>query len=51
MVALWENDWIASVALKAAVANSKIVVKQSTDAGAVIKPEEVELFNETAWLY
>jgi hypothetical protein len=48
---LWENDWIASNDLKAALAVSKIVVGSASEMEEVVKPEEVELFNKNAWAY
>lgn len=48
---LWENDWIASNDLKAALAVSKIVVGSASEKKEVVTPEEVELFNKNAWAY
>jgi hypothetical protein len=48
---LWENDWIASADLKAALDVSKILVRNASDSPEVIKPEEVELFTKAAWAY
>ncbi len=47
----WENNWIASNDLKAALAVSKIVVGSASQKEKVVKPEEVELFNKNAWAY
>ena len=48
---LWENAWIASNDLKAALDVSKIVVSSAADAQEVVTPEEVELFKQNAWAY
>lgn len=48
---LWENDWISSIDLKSALAVSKIIVGQVSDAKEVLEPEEVELFKQNAWAY
>lgn len=48
---LWENGWISSKDLKAALEVSKIVVGSVSDAPEVVKPEEVELFKQNAWAY
>jgi len=48
---LWENRWIASDALKAALEVSKIVVGSVSEAQEVVTPEEVELFKQNAWAY
>ena len=48
---LWENAWIASNDLKAALAVPKILVGSASESGEVVKPEEVELFNRNAWTY
>ena len=48
---LWENCWISSAALKAALDVSKIVVGSASEAEEVVKPEEVELFKQNAWAY
>lgn len=50
-IGLWENSWIEIKNLKDALDTSKIVVKPITETEEVIKPEEVELFTEKAWLY
>jgi len=50
-VELWENNWIASENLKEALDTSRIVVKPIVDTEEVIKPEEIELFTQKAWLY
>lgn len=50
-VALWEDAWIANKALKAALNASKIVVGSLADASEVVKPEEVQLFKQNAWIY
>ena len=48
---LWENDWISSGKLVAALDVSKIVVGLAAEKGEVVQLEEVELFNENAWAY
>ncbi len=48
---LWENTWIASGDLKAALDVSKIVVGSASDAEEVVSPEEVALFQQNAWAY
>jgi hypothetical protein len=48
---LWENDWIAYKVLKGALDVSKIVVGQVSEKEEVVKPKEVELFNNNAWAY
>jgi hypothetical protein len=48
---LWENAWISSNDLRAALDVSRIVVGSVADIAAVIKPEEVELFKQNAWIY
>ncbi|NJL55842.1 hypothetical protein HC928_12095, partial [bacterium] len=48
---LWENNWIASSDLKAALDVSKIVVGSASDAEEVVSPEEVALFQQNAWAY
>ena len=48
---LWENAWIASADLKAALNVSKIVVGSVADTQEIITPEEVELFKQNAWAY
>lgn len=48
---LWENEWIASEALKKVLDVSKIVVAEVGEAAEVVQPEEVELFKENAWAY
>ena len=48
---LWENGWIASADLIAALDVSKILVKEPSDIQEVINPEEVELFSKNAWAY
>lgn len=48
---LWENGWIASKDLKAALAVSKVIVGSVSDVQEVVKPEEVELFKQNAWAY
>jgi len=50
-VELWENKWIASKDLAAALDTSRIVVKPIADTEEVIKPEEIELFTQKAWMY
>ncbi len=42
---LWNNDWITSTALKAAIAPSKIVNKTKLRSlKAIVRPKEIELF-------
>jgi hypothetical protein len=48
---LWENDWIASDALKKALDASKIVTAAADESDEVVQPDEVELFRENAWAY
>lgn len=48
---LWENGWISSKDLQAALEVSKIVVGSVSDAPEVVKPEEIELFKQKAWAY
>lgn len=48
---LWENSWVASSDLKAALNASKIVVGLASDAEEVVSPEEVALFQQNAWAY
>lgn len=48
---LWENSWIASKSLKAALDVTKIVVGSVANTDEIIKPEEVELFKQNAWAY
>ncbi len=50
-LSLWENGWISSADLKAALDVSQIVVKEASEISEVIKPEEVELFTRNAWAY
>lgn len=48
---LWENAWIASSDLKAALDISKIIIGSASDAEEVVSPEEVALFQQNAWAY
>lgn len=48
---LWENTWIASSDLKAALDVSKIVVGSVSEAEEVVSPEEVALFQQSAYAY
>ena len=48
---LWENAWIASKELKAALDVTNIVVGFPSDMQEVVKPQEVELFKQNAWAY
>jgi hypothetical protein len=48
---LWENTWLASNKLKAALDVSKIVVGSVGEAEEVVSPEEVALFQQNAWAY
>lgn len=50
-VKLWDNEWIASQALKDALDVSKIVVKDPSETPEVMQTEEVELFKKNAWQY
>lgn len=50
-ISLWNNDWISSAELKASLLVSKIVVKDAAETSAIVAPEEVELFTESAWAY
>lgn len=44
-VALWNNDWITSATLKAAIAPSQIVNKAKLRSlKAIVRPKEIELF-------
>lgn len=48
---LWENTWIASSELTAALDVSKIVVGSVGEAEEVVSPAEVALFQQNAWAY
>lgn len=48
---LWENSWISSNSLKAALEVSKIVVGDASEKQEVVTPDEVALFKENAWAY
>ncbi|RKF30574.1 RNA-directed DNA polymerase [Paraburkholderia fungorum] len=48
---LWNNSWISSADLNAALNVSKIVVKEASDTPEVVAPNEVELFQQNAWAY
>jgi hypothetical protein len=48
---LWNNSWISSADLKAALNVSKIVVKDASDTPEVVTPSEVELFQQNACAY
>ena len=48
---LWENTWIASSDLRAALDVSKIVVGSASEAEEVVSPEEVALFQQNVWAY
>ncbi len=50
-VELWKNNWIGSTNLQKALDASQMITAQASDAEAVIKPEEIELFRRNAWLY
>ncbi len=50
-VNLWENGWIASKDVKAALDTLKIVVGSVADAAEIVQPKEVELFKQNAWVY
>jgi hypothetical protein len=50
-VGLWENSWVADSSLKDALDTAKIVIRSIADTEEVIRPEEVELFTQKAWLY
>jgi len=48
---LWENSWIASNDLKAALDVSKIVVSSVSEAEEVVSPAEIALFQQNAREY
>lgn len=48
---LWENGWIRSPDLVAALGVSKILIKDPSESPEVVTPEEVELFTKNAWAY
>ena len=48
---LWENSWISSKDLLAAIDLSKISVGSPAEMKEVVAPGEVELFKENAWAY
>lgn len=48
---IWENSWISSPALVAALDTSKIVVKNAREVPKIVTPEEVDLFTANAWSY
>jgi len=48
---LWECGWISNDALKQALDVSKIVVAKADEIAEVVRPEEVELFRQNAWVY
>lgn len=48
---LWNSQWIASDALKKAMAVTKLVVAEAGKSPEVMVPEEVELFTKNAILY
>lgn len=50
-ISLWNNDWIESADLKASLLTSKIVVKDAAETAPIVKPDEVELFTQSAWAY
>lgn len=50
-VDIWNNSWIASQDLSAALHVSKIVVKDATETPEVMALSEVELFKQNAWSY
>lgn len=50
-VTLWNNDWVSSKKLVAAMDVSQILIKQPQDAPEVMPPEEIELFNKNAIMY
>lgn len=51
-VALWDSTWISSPTLKAATDDvSQIVVAKPDKMKAVVSPDEVTLFKQSAWAY
>ena len=50
-ITLWENKWIASKNLLEALDVTKIVIASADEFNEVVKPEEIELFTQNAWLY
>lgn len=50
-VDLWNNDWIGSKKLLAALSTESILVKDASSTPEVMAPEEVELFKKNAWQY
>jgi len=48
-VDIWDNDWISSNDLKAAMEVSKIVIDSGSDYKEVIQPKEIELFYLHSW--
>ena len=48
---LWENSWIASNDLKAALDVSKIIVSSVSEAEEVVSPAEIALFQQNAREY
>jgi len=48
---LWENDWISSQDLLAALDVSQIVISSAEDENEVIEPSEIQLFTQNAWSY
>ncbi|MGO7428152.1 hypothetical protein ACCT09_52670, partial [Rhizobium ruizarguesonis] len=51
LAALWNNDWVSSKKLVAAMDVSQILIKQPEEAPEVMPPEEIELFNKNAIMY
>jgi hypothetical protein len=51
IVPLWENSWISTKKLTAALDVSKIVVTEPSDTPEKVATEEVELFRQNAWEY
>ncbi|MGL4310518.1 MAG: RNA-directed DNA polymerase [Paracoccaceae bacterium] len=50
-VELWNNSWISTAKLVAALNVKNILVKDAASAPEVMTPEEVELFKKNAWQY
>lgn len=50
-VALWDNSWVSSHALKSAMDVSKIIVSNPEDIDPIIPREEIELFKRRIFYY
>jgi len=48
---LWDNSWIASTDLQNSLNTHAMVIKPANQVEEVIKPKEIELFSQKAWLY